>query len=289
MNTQFLNQFLSVLSTIKFSDIIDILVVAFLFYRLIAMIRSTRAARIALGIVILLVVTWITSVARMNTINFIMSKILEIGFIALVIMFQPELRRILERLGSQSIKELIVSDTEQSSVEQMISATVSACASMSKEHVGALIVFERKMLLDEYFATGTVLDAAVSEQLFLNLFFPRAALHDGAVIVRNSRITAAACVLPLSENSHLSAELGTRHRAGIGMSEVTDAVVVLVSEETGTISVAVGGMLKRHLAPKTLERLLRNELAVLADETGPTKFVDRLRQRLKKKDGTHEK
>lgn len=238
MTTTLFNGFLTSLSTIKFIDIVDILVVAFLFYKLITMIRSTRASRIAKGIVLLLLVTWLTSLAHMNSLYFILSKILELGFIALVIMFQPELRRFLERVGSKSIKELLGTKEELRTVDLAIAAVVTACESMSKTRTGALIVFERKMLLDEFFKTGTVLDAAVSDELLRNIFFPKAALHDGAVIIREARVAAAGCVLPLSENTHLSSDLGTRHRAGIGMSESSDAVVVIVSEETGTISVA---------------------------------------------------
>ena len=142
----------------------------------------------------------------------------------------------------------------------VIQQTVQACEAMSREKVGALIVFARDNRLDEFFKTGTMIDAQLSDQLLRNIFFPKASLHDGAVIVRDGRVTAAGCVLPLSESQRLSADLGTRHRAGVGMSEASDAVVVIVSEETGVISVAVGGILKRHLAPQTLERLLRNEL-----------------------------
>ena len=145
-------------------------------------------------------------------------------------------------------------------MEGTIAQTVMACEAMSKERVGALIVFARDNRMDEYFKTGTMIEAQVSEQLIRNIFFPKAALHDGAMIIRDGKIAAAGCVLPLSNSHRLSADLGTRHRAGVGMSEVTDAVVVIVSEETGTISVAVGGVLKRYLAPRMLERLLRNEL-----------------------------
>jgi diadenylate cyclase len=157
-----------------------------------------------------------------------------------------------------------------------------ACEVMSRERVGALIVFARDNRLDEYFKTGTLIDGQVSEQLIRNVFFPKAALHDGAMIIRDGRVAAAGCVLPLSDSNRLSADLGTRHRAGVGMSEVSDAVVVIVSEETGTISVAVGGMLKRHLASQTLERLLTNELC--AEETVPEEnLVVRLRQKLRSK------
>ncbi len=289
MTTTLFNGFLTSLSTIKFIDIVDILVVAFLFYKLITMIRSTRASRIAKGIVLLLLVTWLTSLAHMNSLYFILSKILELGFIALVIMFQPELRRFLERVGSKSIKELLGTKEELRTVDLAIAAVVTACESMSKTRTGALIVFERKMLLDEFFKTGTVLDAAVSDELLRNIFFPKAALHDGAVIIREARVAAAGCVLPLSENTHLSSDLGTRHRAGIGMSESSDAVVVIVSEETGTISVAVGGMLKRHLAPKTLERLLVNELIAAQEEKKPVRVYERVKNRLTQKGGKHEK
>ena len=289
MTTELFNDFLTSLSTIKFIDIVDILVVAFLFYKVITMIRSTRASRIAKGIVLLLIVTWVTSLLHMNSLLFILNKILELGFIALVIMFQPELRRFLEKVGSRTIKELIGTEEEIRSVDLAINAVVDACENMSKSRTGALIVFERQMLLDEYFKTGTVLDAAVSSELLRNIFFPKASLHDGAVIIRESRVAAAGCVLPLSENVHLSSDLGTRHRAGIGMSEVSDAVVVVVSEETGTISVAIGGMLKRHLAPKTLERLLVNELISAQDKKKPARIIERLKSRLTKKGGKHEK
>lgn len=224
------------------------------------LIRSTSAARIARSILLLLVATGLTEIFKLYTLNWILSKILEIGVIALVIMFQPELRRMLERFGGRFFTNLISSGGAASPEQQAIEATVAACEIMSKEKVGALLIFERSMPLDEYFKTGTIVDAKVSDQLLRNLFFKNSPLHDGAVIVRGSRVAAAGCVMPLTENTHLPSDIGTRHRAGIGSSEVSDAVVVIVSEETGTISVAIGGMLKRHLAPKTLEKLLVSEL-----------------------------
>ena len=289
MPTTLFNSFLTSLATIKFTDVLDILVVAFLIYRVIIMIRSTRASRIAKSIVLLLVATWVTGLAHMYSLNFILSRILELGFIALVIMFQPELRNFLEKMGSRSIKEILGGKEEERPMSAAVTAVVTACESMSKSRTGALIVFERKILLDEYFKTGTLLDAIVSDELLRNLFFTKAALHDGAVIIRQARIAAAGCVLPLSENTHLSSDLGTRHRAGIGMSEASDAVVVIVSEETGTISVAVGGMLKRHLAAKTLERLLVGELLSVPEEAKPARFHERVMGRLTRKGGKHEK
>ena len=256
----FFQEFWNRIPQIGVYDIIDILIVAFLFYTVMRLIRSTSAARVARSILLLLVVTGLTEIFKLYTLNWILSKILEIGVIALVIMFQPELRRMLERFGGRFFTNLISSGGAASPEQQAIEATVAACEVMSKEKVGALLIFERSMPLDEYFKTGTIVDAKVSDQLLRNLFFKNSPLHDGAVIVRGSRVAAAGCVMPLTENTHLPSDIGTRHRAGIGSSEVSDAVVVIVSEETGTISVAIGGMLKRHLAPKTLEKLLVSEL-----------------------------
>lgn len=276
------------LPTIKFMDILDILVVAFIIYQVISLIRSSSAARVARGILVLVLVTWLTGVVHMYTMSFILNKILELGIIAVVIVFQPELRRVLERVGSGSIPEVLGVKDNRSETETVIGSVVNACELMAKEHTGALIVFERNTMLTDYFKTGTVLDARVTASLIRNLFFSRAVLHDGAIIIRNGRIAAAACVLPLSQNTRLSADLGTRHRAGLGMSEVSDAVVVVVSEETGSISVAVGGMLKRHLAPKTLELLLLSEM-IHEQERSAVSMVERIEQFFKKKDDKHAK
>ena len=180
--------------------------------------------------------------------------------IALVILFQPELRRMLDRLTNMKLGQFFNNSSNEQEMATIITQTVMACEVMSQERVGALIVFGRDSVLEEYTKTGTAIDAQVSEQLLRNIFFPKAALHDGAAVIQNGRVAAAGCVLPLSESSRLHADLGTRHRAGVGMSEISDAVVVIVSEETGAISVAVGGILKRYLTPQTLEKLLRNEL-----------------------------
>jgi diadenylate cyclase len=208
-----------------------------------------------------------------------------------VVLFQPELRRMLDHLSNVKLHSLFGVEKTNQEMGTVISQTVMACEVMSRERVGALIVFARNMQLDDYVKTGTSIDAQVSEQLLRNIFFPKAALHDGAMVIRDCRVTAAGCVLPLSDSKRLSPDLGTRHRAGVGMSEVSDAVVVIVSEETGAISVAVGGMLKRHLAPQTLERLLRNELCHDDDKKEENPML-RLRQKLQSKakgDDNHEK
>lgn len=266
----------------QFTDLLDILIVAFLLYKLLPLFRSTGTSRIAGVVVIVLIVSWLTSVLKLHTLNFIMSQVLSIGLLALVILFQPELRRMIDHMSKMKIKNWFGIERDEQQLIPVIEQTVMACEIMSREKVGALIVFARDNSLDEYFKTGTRLDAEVSEQLIRNVFFPKAALHDGAMIIRDGRIAAAGCVLPLSESDRLSADLGTRHRAAVGMSEASDAVVVVVSEETGVISVAVGGMLKRHLAPKMLYKLLHNEIC--PDETQqPDNLAVKLRQKLQKK------
>lgn len=282
----FLKDFTAMLPTIKIMDIIDILVVAFIIYGIITMIQTTGAARIAKSIVIILALTVLTKLLNMYLMNYLLDNILEIGLIALVIMFQPELRRILDKIGGKSLREVLSMKEVQREIDRVITQTVSACETMSKERTGVLIVFERDTSLMEYQKSGTVIDAQVSSELLRNIFFTKAALHDGAVIIRNERIAAAGCVLPLTQNRNISSDLGTRHRAAIGMSEVSDAVVVIVSEETGTISVAVGGMLKRHLAPQTLEKLLLNELAPKTEEKtwNPLKLLRKKRREKDDKD-----
>ena len=254
------------LTTMQWRDILDIVLVTYLIYRVVLLVRTTASMRIFKGIIAILVVSALTQIWGLRTLNFLLGQILSIGLLALVILFQPELRRMMDHLGSTvSLRRFLTPERKMDEMEMVIHQTVKACEIMGRERVGALIVFARTHQLDEYFKTGTVIDSRVSEQLIRNIFFPKAALHDGAMIIRDGRIAAAGCVMPLSDSHRLSADLGTRHRAGVGTSEASDAVVVIVSEETGTISVAVGGMLKRHLAPQTLERLLRQEL--IKDET----------------------
>ena len=271
------------LTRMQWSDYLDIIVVAYLIYRVMPLIRTNGVMRIVRVIVALLALAWLTGVLHLYALNYLLSQFLAVGFIALVILFQPELRRMLDHLGSVKFKNFLGAPKEAPEMDGVISQTVMAVETMSRQKVGALIVFARDNPLDEYFKTGTEIDGQVSEQLLRNIFFPNASLHDGAMIVRNGRVAAAGCVLPLSESNRLSAALGPRHRAGVGMSEISDAVVVIVSEETGTISVAVSGMLKRHLAPQTLETLLHNELCPEQPEEKEN-AVTRLWQKLQKKD-----
>ena len=263
----------------QWSDCLDIIVVAYLVYRIIPFIRTPSTMRIAKAVAAVIVLAAVTEVAHLYTLSFILDQFLSVGLLTLVVLFQPELRRMLDHLGSVRLSNLWGSGKPMQEMDSVISQTVAACEVMSREKVGALIVFAREARLDEYFKTGTQIDGQVSEQLLRNIFFPKAALHDGAMIIRDGKVAVAGCVLPLSDNRRLSADLGTRHRAGVGISEVSDAVVVIVSEETGTISVAVDGMLKRHLASQTLERLLHNELCPKTEEKEHN-LADRLRQKL---------
>lgn len=248
------------IKTIGIADALDIAIVAFLIYNLIGLIRKTNTMKVAKGIVFLLLALWISGVLRLMMINFLLRKAVELGLIAIVILFQPELRRLLEKVGSNRWTSFLSSEFHSVHMEGAITQTVLACSDMSRTHTGALIVFERDNQLTDPVSTGTLIDAEVTAELLKNIFFVKAPLHDGAVIVKDGRIAAAGCMLPMSNSMNLSKDLGMRHRAGIGMSEQSDAVVVIVSEETGAISVAVDGMLKRHLSPETVETLLRKEL-----------------------------
>ena len=280
---QSLQNLMDTLAGMQWSDYLDIIVVAYLVYRIIPFIRTPSTMRIAKAVAAVIVLAAVTEVAHLYTLSFILDQFLSVGILAVVVLFQPELRRMLDHLGSVRLSNLWGSGKPMQEMDGVISQTVAACEVMSREKVGALIVFAREARLDEYFKTGTQIDGQVSEQLLRNIFFPKAALHDGAMIIRDGKVAAAGCVLPLSDNHRLSADLGTRHRAGVGISEVSDAVVVIVSEETGTISVAVDGMLKRHLASQTLERLLHNELCPQTEEKEHN-LADRLRLKLQLKE-----
>ena len=246
---------------IQLTDILDIAILSFIIYKLLWMLRKTSSGRVLRGLLILLLAMALSSFLKLTATSWLLDKVVYWGIVVLVVLFQPEIRRFLERMGSGRLGLVFASSREAGQeVETAILQTTEAYADLSRDKVGALMVFERQNLLDDEIKTGTALDCSVSSELLKNIFWNKAPLHDGAVIVREGRIVGAGCMLPLSGNVNLSRDLGMRHRAGIGMSEHSDAVVVIVSEETGSISAAVGGMLKRHLAPETLERLLRNEL-----------------------------
>lgn len=247
---------------LKITDLVDVAIIVFLVYKLLSLVKSTRAENILKGVGIFLLALWLSTALELRAVSYILSHVVEWGILALIILFQPEIRQILERLGSKNIRLMRVfrPEKEITEMEKAIDQTVVACSELSRTKTGVLMVFERNINLDDIVRTGTELDCTVVSELLKNIFFVKAPMHDGAVIVRHGRIIGGGCMLPLSRNVNLSRDLGMRHRAGIGMSENSDAVVVIVSEETGSISVAIGGMLKRHLMPETLSQLLRNEL-----------------------------
>lgn len=259
---------LSYIRTIGVADAVDILIVSYLIYKAISIVRKTSSKNVARGILLLSFVFILSYIFKLTMLNYFMRRAMELGLIALVILFQPELRRMLERFGSSFFSNRTSSTPE---LETAIAQCVLACEDMSASRTGALIIFERSIDLGSIMNTGTMIHADITAELLKNLFYNKAPLHDGAVIIQDARIAAAGCVLPLTQSRNLSKDLGMRHRAGIGLSEQSDAVVIIVSEETGAISLAIDGMLKRHLNAVTLTELLHQELIV--DEAKKT-WVD---------------
>lgn len=249
--------FKNIVSGIGFTDILDILIVTFIIYKLLHFIRETRAEQLAKGLLFLMAATLLSKVLQLYTLHWILSGVMTVGLIAVVVIFQPELRRGLEYLGRSKFSN-VLSEVDKEEAKYMVGQLVEAVDSMSASHTGALIVIEREISLNDIAETGTIIDAAISSQMIGNIFYEGAPLHDGALIIRGSRIHAAGCVLPLTQNKNLNKELGTRHRAGIGITENSDALVIIVSEETGIISLAQNGKLTRFLDVKKVEKALFN-------------------------------
>lgn len=283
--TSHLAVILRYVQTIGVTDIIDMAIIAYILYRLFLFARQAQAGQVLKGIILVIAALWFSYQFKLHVLYFILRSAVEIGFLALIVVFQPEIRHFLEQMGSKGFRRILSPKAKLSDIEVSIRQTVDAFGSMSRDHIGALVVFERVTILDECVKSGTELDAAVSSELLKNIFWPKAPLHDGAVIIRNGRLISAGCVLPLTGNLNVSRDLGTRHRAGIGVSEQSDAVVAIVSEETGAISVAVGGMLKRHLTLDTLERLLHNELITREEAAESRKTLGSIFRRKKGEDG----
>ena len=253
---------------IGLTDVIDMLIITFVLYKLVTFLRRSRLGRLARSILLLLAVVWISGRFNLMVINFITSRAMEMGILALVVLFQPEIRQSLERFGRNNFFGFFEKEQDEQTLEGAIVQVVIACLQMAKEGAGALIVFERKVSLEDEIKTGTRLDARASSELLKNIFYDKAPLHDGAVVIRGGRLVSAGCMLPLSDNENLSRDLGMRHRAGIGVSEKSDCVAVILSEETGAISVSMEGMLKRELTPDTFERLLRSALITESEDKG---------------------
>ena len=258
--------------SITITDVLEIFILAFLVYSLLLWIKNTRAWTLLKGLMVLVVCVSLVYILHMDTLIFIVNRGIDIAITAAIVIFQPELRRALEQIGEkQIVSSLIPIDTGREVLERFSDKTVNeitkAASEMGKANTGALIVIEQNVRLDEYERTGITLDSVLTSQLLINIFEHNTPLHDGAVIVRGNRITSATCYLPLSDNMMLSKELGTRHRAGVGISEVTDSLTVIVSEETGGISVAYKGELKRNITPDEL----KDQLVRLQNKTVPQK------------------
>ena len=256
-----MNKFFQIISKVSVNDIIDILIVAYIFYKILMFIKDTRAEQLFKGVIILLVATQLSGILKLHTLYWILVKILEVGFILPFIIFQPELRAGLEHIGrNTSIKKLgSQSKTgEEDENKVIINEMLDAIYDLSKRRVGALIVLEGETKLNEIVETGTRIDGDITMQLLCNIFVPNTPLHDGAVVIRDKKIKSAACFLPLTQRKDLSKELGTRHRAGIGVSEISDCLTLIVSEETGGVSIARMGKIYRNVSRERLFNILNN-------------------------------
>lgn len=291
---EMIQDFFRTLISMQWSDYLDIILVALLIYKILPLVRTPSTMRIARTVVAVVIVAWITDAMKLHTLSWIVNQILAVGLLAFVVLFQPELRRMLDHLSNVKLSNLFSTAKPVQEMEHVISQTVNACKTMSETRTGALIVFAREQSLDEYIKHGVVIDGHVSEQLLRTIFFLNTDLHDKAVIIQNGRLAAARCKLPeaIAPLPAILSELGTRHNSAVGMSQASDAIVVVVSEQTGTISVAVNGMLKRQLTADTLEKLLRNELCPKQEEptntSSPVKVLKKITGQEKEWNG-HEK
>lgn len=258
----FIQGFFDIISTITINDIIDISIVAYIFYRIFMFIKDTRAGQVLKGIILLLVATQISDIFKLHTLHWILVHSLDIGLIAAIIIFQPELRAGLEHIGRTQFKFFIKNSETLSEKDsnKVIDEIIESLYSLSRQRIGALIIMERETKIGDIINTGTIIDSEISRQLLINIFIPNTPLHDGAVVIRENKIKAAACFLPLTQSKDLSKDLGTRHRAAIGISEVSDCISLVVSEETGDVSIAKAGKLYRNISKDRMASILKNNL-----------------------------
>ena len=263
----------SILKTISFADVIDVVLVAILIYQLMKLIKETRVARIVKGLIFLIIVYFLAKQFGLRTVRFILEKLFDIGIVALVVVFQPELRRMLEHVGQTQVSTIKIFGKSYNDIDisnrlwqKSINNVCEAVSNLSQNKTGALIVLEKNIKLQDIIRTGTIIDALPSSQMIENIFFKNSPLHDGGMIIRDGKLFAAGCLLPLSQNFKISKELGTRHRAALGMSEISDAIIVVVSEETGVISVAQEGHLTRRLSVNGLKHRLEKEMIINIEE-----------------------
>ena len=266
----FFGGFFDMIFSMSLNDIIDILIVAYIFYKIFIFIKDTRAEQVLKGIVLLFVATQISEILKLHTLYWLLIKALDLGFIAALVIFQPELRAGLEHIGRTKFNFFSKNSISTSDVifNNTIDEIVEALYSLSRQKIGALIILERQTKIGDIINTGTSIDGAISRQLLINIFIPNTPLHDGAVVIRDSQIKAAACFLPLTQSKDLSKDLGTRHRAAVGVSEVSDCISLIVSEETGDVSIAKAGKLYRNISKERMINILRSNLKVTTQEKG---------------------
>ena len=262
----FFDGFLNNILTMNLFDLIDISIVAYIFYKIFMFIKDTRAEQVLKGIVFLLLATQLSSTFRLHTLYFLLANTLQICILAAIIIFQPELRAGLEHIGRAQFSLFVKGNNTNENLHKTIEEIVEALYSLSRQKIGALIIMERKTKISDIISTGTEIDGDVSRQLLINIFIPNTPLHDGAVVIRDSKVKAAACFLPLTQSKDLSKDLGTRHRAGVGVSEVSDCITLIVSEETGEVSIAKSGKLYRNISKERMTNILQNNLKSNAEE-----------------------
>jgi diadenylate cyclase len=261
-----IDNLMGILMSIKVTDVIDIVIVAYLLYRLLGFIKETRAQQLFRGILLIIAFFLVSEVFNLSLLNWLFTKLITVGLIAVVILFQPEIRRALEQIGRRGVLSRQFRDMGKEEMYATVHKIVDAVDDFSSTQTGALMAIERETMLTDISETGVIVDAEISVRLLGNLFYEGSPLHDGAVIIRGDRVHAASCVLPLTERQNIGKNLGTRHRAALGLSEVSDAFVIVVSEETGAISVAQNGEFKRFLDLKTLEKMLLDIYLPSSDE-----------------------
>lgn len=261
------NSFMAIMMTFKVTDVLDILVVSFIIYNLIKIMRETRAEQLVKGIIIILIAFAVSSIFNLKMLNKLFTSFFQFSVLAVLIVFQPELRSALEHIGRSKIgkywngfSSVNIEEAKLKQIHKCINCVVEVANNFQKSKTGALIVFERQTKLGEIIDTGTMIDAEPSVPMIGNIFFNKAPLHDGAMVIRDGKVHAAGCILPLTKNNNISTDLGTRHRAALGISENSDAVIVIVSEETGTISIAKNGIITRNYSRETLSMALEEEL-----------------------------
>ncbi len=246
----------TMISQLRWVDILDIAIIAFAIYKILKYIQETRAFQLLMGLIVLLVATVLSDVLKLYTVNWLLEGILKVGAIALIVVFQPEIRRVLQYLGGFWLRSGTYLNPEES--DSLTDAVMYALKYFSRNKVGALIVFERNTVLGDVVESGIQINADITKEMLMNIFYSGAPLHDGAVIIRGEKIIAAGCVLPLTSSTNLSSELGTRHRAGIGVTEISDAIAVIVSEETGAMSVATNGKISRFMDNNSMQKIVKS-------------------------------